>query len=207
LALEQLGFGPCCHGGEERHFKQGSAFWDRVFTGAPIDWDDFFHGYRSTVDSPSCKFYLTLATKYPLAAVVLTLRDPNAWFDSYHETVLPMMMSSSQGAKLFSYLFGASRPDRQSMIAAYERHNAEVKQLVPAQRLLVYEVESGWKPLCEFLGVPVPDTPFPHSNVRTEFAEKVDELLTRLAERPIQGQASVSRPNERLDENFTNDNH
>ena len=39
-------------------------------------------------------------------------------------------------------------------------------------RLLVYEVGSGWEPLCAFLGVPVPDEPFPRSNATAEFQER-----------------------------------
>ena len=35
---------------------------------------------------------------------------------------------------------------------------------MPPERLLVYEVKEGWEPLCRFLGVPVPQTPFPHVN-------------------------------------------
>ena len=35
---------------------------------------------------------------------------------------------------------------------------------VPADNLLVFEVKQGWEPLCKFLGVPQPETPFPHIN-------------------------------------------
>jgi hypothetical protein len=40
---------------------------------------------------------------------------------------------------------------------------------VPAERLLVYEVAEGWEPLCDFLGVPVPDAPMPHLNDTKSF--------------------------------------
>jgi hypothetical protein len=46
----------------------------------------------------------------------------------------------------------------------FNRHNGEVRRRVPEGRLLVYEVKQGWGPLCEFLGVEVPDKPFPHLN-------------------------------------------
>ena len=39
-----------------------------------------------------------------------------------------------------------------------------VKETVSAKKLLVFNVKQGWKPLCDFLGVPVPDTPFPRVN-------------------------------------------
>ena len=44
-----------------------------------------------------------------------------------------------------------------------------MKATIPADRLLVYELGSGWEPLCAFLGVPVPDQPYPHTNATTDF--------------------------------------
>ena len=44
---------------------------------------------------------------------------------------------------------------------------------VPPERLLVYRVSEGWDPLCRFLGVPVPNTPFPSENSREEFKARV----------------------------------
>lgn len=46
-------------------------------------------------------------------------------------------------------------------------------QIVPADRLLVYEVSQGWTPLCELLGQPVPNKPFPHANERQEWRQMV----------------------------------
>ena len=50
--------------------------------------------------------------------------------------------------------------------AVFVAHIEEVKRVVPPERLLVYNVAEGWAPLCEFLGVPVPDEPFPRLNER-----------------------------------------
>ena len=46
----------------------------------------------------------------------------------------------------------------------YARHIDRVKRLIPAQQLLIYNVEQGWEPLCRFLNVEVPDKPFPTGN-------------------------------------------
>jgi hypothetical protein len=54
--------------------------------------------------------------------------------------------------------------ERDHAIETFERHNEEVEQRVPPERLLVYEVKEGWGPVCDFLGVEVPDQPFPHLN-------------------------------------------
>jgi len=46
----------------------------------------------------------------------------------------------------------------------YVKHNAAVKSIVPGENLLVFNVKEGWEPLCSFLGVQVPDIPFPFEN-------------------------------------------
>jgi hypothetical protein len=63
--------------------------------------------------------------------------------------------------------------DRSSAIAAYRAHNARVRDIIPANQLLVFDVRQGWGPLCDFLGVPVPATVFPRSNPRAEFWDVV----------------------------------
>ena len=53
----------------------------------------------------------------------------------------------------------------------YREHNHRVKSLVPPEKLLVYNVKQGWKPLCDFLGCEVPTVAFPHENIKGEIAE------------------------------------
>ena len=50
----------------------------------------------------------------------------------------------------------------------YLQYNASVKELVPANQLLVFNVKHGWEPLCKFLDLPIPDFPFPHENKITD---------------------------------------
>ncbi len=40
--------------------------------------------------------------------------------------------------------------DKAAVIAAYERHNAQVRAAVPKARLLEFESTQGWEPLCRF---------------------------------------------------------
>jgi hypothetical protein len=63
--------------------------------------------------------------------------------------------------------------DRDGLIRAFEAHNEAVKATIPANQLLVYEVKDGWGPLCEFLNTPVPNEPFPRTNSRAEFWDRV----------------------------------
>jgi hypothetical protein len=73
------------------------------------------------------------------------------------------------------YLFEGRFNDRQHCISVYEQHNAEVQRLVPAEKLLVYEVKQGWEPLCQFLNVAEPDSPFPRSNTKGEFLSAISK--------------------------------
>jgi hypothetical protein len=56
-------------------------------------------------------------------------------------------------------------------ISVYEKNNASVLSSIPAKRLLVYQLGDGWEPLCKFLNVAMPTTPFPTSNSTEEFRE------------------------------------
>ena len=56
--------------------------------------------------------------------------------------------------------------DRDVLLKGYQTHLTNVRQAVPSERLLEYNVKQGWGPLCEFLEVPIPNVPFPHINDR-----------------------------------------
>ena len=45
-----------------------------------------------------------------------------------------------------------------------DKRTKEIQTLVPPEKLLLFQVQEGWEPLCTFLGVPIPDVPFPHKN-------------------------------------------
>jgi hypothetical protein len=63
--------------------------------------------------------------------------------------------------------------DRAWMLDYFHRHDEEVRRTIPKDRLLVYQASEGWEPLCRFLGVPIPDAPFPSVNSREEFKARV----------------------------------
>ncbi len=179
-ALEQLGFGPCYHMIEIIRNPSFAGYWETIRDGKSADWDMVFQGYKATVDWPACAYYAELAAYYPKAKVILTVRDANAWFDSAHNTIfskMPRKLKSDnpQGRMayelIFKKTFGGNLDDRDHVIAIYERHNAEVKRTIPADRLLVYDLAQGWGPLCKFLGVPVPAIPMPKVNTTDEFLQ------------------------------------
>jgi hypothetical protein len=62
--------------------------------------------------------------------------------------------------------------DEATAKAGYERHNAEVRAAIPSSRLLEWRASDGWAPLCDALGVPVPDEPFPVTNTTEEWLSR-----------------------------------
>ena len=67
--------------------------------------------------------------------------------------------------------------DPAEVIGVYQAHNAAVRAAVPAERLLEFDVARGWAPLCAFLGVPVPDAPFPYGNTTQDFEARTRARL------------------------------
>lgn len=188
LALEQLGFGPCYHMMEVFGRPEHTGFWHDFALGRPVDFDAVFHGFRATVDWPACNAWRELAARYPQARVVLSVRDPAAWYRSIMNTIYLGSQQSvasedpqrrAHGEMVFALIwdgiFGGRMDDEAHVIACYEAHNARVKAEIPPERLLVYEVGSGWEPLCAFLEVPVPATPYPSVNSTEEFRKNLLE--------------------------------
>lgn len=183
LALEQLGVGRCYHMMELFGKPEAPGRWLDAAEGRPVDWEAMFAGYSATVDWPSAAFYKTLADRYPDAKVILTLRDPDKWFESTQATILgpaypkggdepwPVMIR-----KIVGGAFDGRVSDRAHVIETFNRHNAEVQRVIAPERLLVYEVSQGWEPLCDFLGLPVPATPMPATNSTQEFIDRLPSV-------------------------------
>jgi hypothetical protein len=183
IALEQLGFGPCHHMLELFSRPGDSERWQARARGEPVGWDELLGGFRSTVDWPSVWFWRELVRDFPDAKVILTVRDPERWYDSISNTIfkaleqpLPENDLAARGQRIMAKDIIVERHfddrplDKAHVLARYAEHNADVQRSVPAARLLTYDVAEGWAPLCAFLGVPVPDTPFPTANRRDDFA-------------------------------------
>jgi hypothetical protein len=150
------------------------AAWHAAARGRMPDWRELFAGYAAAVDWPVASFWPELADAFPDALVLLSLRDPEAWWRSAQRTIFPASQSA-QGEwramidELFAARFTRAIGDREACIAAFERHNAQVRAAVPRSRLLEWRAEDGWAPLCAALGVAVPDEPFPRVNTSEEF--------------------------------------
>jgi hypothetical protein len=86
-ALEELGYSPCYHMSELFDKPGVDAQWDAIVSGKPADWHTIFKGYQATVDWPACTFYKELMQLYPDAKVLLSVRDPEKWYDSVANTI------------------------------------------------------------------------------------------------------------------------
>lgn len=183
FALEHIGFGPCHHMSEVfADARRQIPLWIAAGQRKP-DWDAIFDGFQSCTDYPACSWWKELADHYPEAKMVLTLRDPDSWFDSVSETIFSdRMLAQSRGTPLEAMMqanvigvFGDRIADRAFMTDWYSRRNQEVIDTMPTERLLVFHPKEGWEPLCAFLGVEVPGLPFPRVNSRDELGAASDE--------------------------------
>eukprot|EP00747_Dinoflagellata_sp_TGD_P189099 gnl/TRDRNA2_/TRDRNA2_48999_c0_seq1.p1 gnl/TRDRNA2_/TRDRNA2_48999_c0~~gnl/TRDRNA2_/TRDRNA2_48999_c0_seq1.p1 ORF type:complete len:262 (+),score=36.90 gnl/TRDRNA2_/TRDRNA2_48999_c0_seq1:61-846(+) len=179
LALEELGF-HCIHGGVLiTNMTIYRAWMDWSLEGASFEaalQTVLDHGFDASVDQPMSHAYMELSQRFPAAKVVLTVRSSAAlWHRSLRRWWQAFLGRSNPCTYLFWSIYlslvGLSRMSAESnvrqllgqlgcdlaagdddrCIDAYNRHNAEVQRLVSA----------GWAPLCRFLGIPVPKTPFP----------------------------------------------
>ena len=184
-ALERLGFGRCYHMYEVLGRPQDDPVWLAATRGEDVDWDALFEGFGAAVDWPVAAFWRELSEHYPDARFVLSIRDPRSWHESVMNTIYQAMSSPLERDDadarvhramtrelILERTFGGRLADPTHAIAVYERHNPAVMETLPAERLLVYETGAGWEPLCRFLGRPIPDEPYPHSNTRREFNER-----------------------------------
>ncbi|HXZ67916.1 MAG TPA: sulfotransferase [Alphaproteobacteria bacterium] len=182
VALEQLGFGPCHHMSELFANPASWQHFTRAYAGEKIDWEEAFKGYRSCTDDPGASFACALADRYPNAKVILTVREPEAWWKSARgsalsEDMIAFMNNAPPPLAPIMLMITAmgwdprvpGKQDRALQIAWYRKHNEEVRRHVASERLLIYQVSEGWEPLCKFLGVPIPKDPFPRLNNTQDF--------------------------------------
>ncbi|MDE2081215.1 MAG: hypothetical protein KGI90_07675 [Burkholderiales bacterium] len=196
-ALQQLGL-PCYHMIEvlENPANQSHLdFWlgvARSTPGTQHDWGQVFGGYAAAVDNPACCVWRELMAAYPEAKVLLTLhpKGAEAWYESTMDTIYftenvwqfkVLELFTPFGRKfgemsrrlIWQRSHAGTMNDRERALAHYQRHIDEVRQAVPPERLLVFCVDQGWQPLCDFIGVPVPATPFPNVNDRAQVKQVI----------------------------------
>ncbi|KAL8951516.1 MAG: hypothetical protein Q9222_002519 [Ikaeria aurantiellina] len=190
-ALEILGFDPCHHMAECFEKPERSAAFAKILRDKfePAGRSDnavqtcpelkqLMRGYRAIVDSPGCDVYADLLTAYPDAKIILSVRDSDEqWWTSFTNTVgvqctqryawlvYPVRFLRKQEELVAAILLRwQSLPGVGGRIGprVHSAHSKLIRETVPKERLLEFNVKMGWSKLCEFLEVPVPEEPFPN---------------------------------------------
>jgi hypothetical protein len=176
LALEQLLAGRCHHMLETLCDPTQVTGWTDAIDGRDVDWEKLLNGYVALVDWPGASFWVEISAANPDALVLLSTRDADAWYRSASNTIFNGFENPPPGLeqwfasvhKMFGERFSNDLWNATAMMDAFERHNAQVRAGVPADRLLEWTASDGWEPICERLGVGVPDEPFPATNSTNE---------------------------------------
>ena len=195
--LETLLGEPCYHMLEVFGHPEHVAMWRAAAEGEAVDWALLLDGYGATSDFPACLFWREILEANPDAVVVLsTRRDSETWWESASQTIFGLDIGSlpeemgewfEMWRTVATARFTSEWSDRRASIAAYERHNADVRASAPAARLVEWQPGDGWGPLCAALGVAEPEAPFPHLNKREDFPvpdkdTSLSEALERFSE-------------------------
>ncbi len=188
VALEMLGLGKCHHMSEVFGSPEQIDLWVKAAAGK-TDWPAIFNGYGAAVDFPTAAFWREISSFYPKAKIILSVRDPEKWYESTQETILSPALSAGFQHMPFAPVvkdvvhrfFDDKIHDHDHLISAFNRHNEEVKKAIPKDRLLVHEAKDGWAPLCRFLEKPVPAEPYPRVNSKEEMKPMMAAMAARFA--------------------------
>ena len=182
-ALEILGYGPCYHMAEEMAQPSHDGPWLEALGGAPEAALGLLDAYPAAVDWPALFLWREALARWPGLKIILTERDPEAWYASAARTIVATMetpLSPGDGirpshraltrAMILERTFGGRFHDKAQALAVYEAHRRAVRAAVPPVQLLRFDVEAGWGPLCAFLGLTQPAEAFPRENSSAAFS-------------------------------------
>jgi Sulfotransferase domain len=186
IALEQLLGGPCYHMFELARRDGDTPVWEAAVRGEAVDWDALLHEYLATVDWPAAAFWREIWAANPDAVVVLSSRDTaQRWWESMERTIVPTLSGAvpadepatarrrAMTVEMMRERFTPDWHDRDAAIAAYERHNEDVRRGVPPGRLVEWQPQDGWQPVCAALRLPIPSAPFPRENTTADFRARL----------------------------------
>ena len=173
---------------EEQTFDFQDHWVDVFQNGAQLDVKRVYQHADAIVDAPGNFFWEEILEAYPDSKVILSEREEDSWLKSAVNQVQVIeavisrrflcVLSPTSRKRFFviysviNALLGSANPKSAFILRKrYREHNHRVKALVPPEKLLVYNVKQGWKPLCDFLGCEVPTIAFPHESIKGEIAE------------------------------------
>ena len=194
-ALNELGF-------KSYHMREAMTnnhlpLWCDIADGT-ASYDSVLGKYTATTDFPACTHYKALLALNPTAKVIMTVREADSWYESARQTIfaahhhdnevylyvlglIPQIGSINTHIQkaILGPVFKGVDPlnDREGAIRIYNEHIEDVRRSVPEGQLLMFSVRDGWEPLCAFLGVPVPKTPFPKGNDVDDFKARIRNMI------------------------------
>lgn len=181
LALEQLLGGTCHHMVEVFGRPDQVEGFTAAINGEAVDWAELLADFTAIVDFPGSLFWRELADAFPEAPVLLSTRESHGWYRSAANTIFLTLGKEDTPPEIAAWMeavrkgmhdrFSDAFEDEDAMIAAFERHNAAVREAIPADRLFEWRPGDDWGPICTALGVAEPAEPFPVTNTTNEFRE------------------------------------
>ncbi|KAK0730843.1 hypothetical protein B0H67DRAFT_464583, partial [Lasiosphaeris hirsuta] len=188
--LVQLGISPIYHMREVAKNKHQGLWVEALNSkfeglGEPLKREQFeriLAGFEGVADYPAAIFPAELVEAYPEAAIILSVRSEDKWFDSMMATLVHLEQNRKQdqpgpmstlSRKYHQHCWGSDFPTNGR--AFFKEHNKLVKELGKGRKFLEWEPQQGWAPLCAFLGLDAPPegTPFPRSDDWVEYKKKV----------------------------------
>lgn len=167
------------------------------------EFDKLLGHCMAVTDTPAIDFGPELIEAYPDTKIVLVDRDIESWCKSIEplidanfrldQLILAWLDPFYTGRlwKLtrrhiaFTYRARTASEAKANARQAFKDHYARIRKAAPKDRLLEYKLGSGWEPLCEFLGKPVPDTKFPKLNESKVFKEMAVVVDMKCLERSL----------------------
>ena len=186
-ALRHLGFN--VFDWEEQMFDFRDHWFDVFQNGAKPDVKRVYQNADVCIDMPGCFFYEEILEVFPDCKVLLSVREEDSWIeslvrqlDSVYALRTKTSTTLSPTSRKMNYVLDSflnaaigsfNTKSTFVMRKHYRIHNHRVKSIVPPDKLLVYNVKEGWKPLCDFLECEVPTVAFPRENVKAEITKAI----------------------------------
>jgi Sulfotransferase domain len=176
LALTALGF-------DSAHWLNAhwaKAIWSEM---ASFDRSLTLEQHYALCDIPIPMMFRALDRAYPGSKFILTHTSDEAWIRAaeLHWSPKTNKWRSAWDADPFSHqahkiIYGRKAFDREIFLARYQQHNREVRAYFKDRPQDILEMPmsdgAGWAELCPFVGVPVPNVPYPHGNKDMDLTSK-----------------------------------
>ena len=133
------------------------------------DWNKvlrMLEGFDAVEDTPWYKVYKELDQHLPNSKFILTYREPESWYKSVSRHIGDLR--DAQHEWIYGRGKGLPKDHKENTLKVYTDHITEVKEYFKdrPEDLLIIDFTKGdqWEPICTFLGLPIPNAPFPHAN-------------------------------------------